>query len=191
MAHDNYMMLISLDLDGMLSQREREELRQHTLACPACAHAWDRMRLTDTMLKVQPEAAPKRDFRARVMGRVKTYDTQRRWKPWLLAILGGLTLAVLISTALPLIVVGFQLYRPLLSWPFVGTALTWVAHGFALGVGLVRMAVHDLMRWLAYLTTDPAALAIVVGGLVVASTWIGLLEVTKGRPLGEMSQQQA
>jgi anti-sigma factor RsiW len=191
MAHDNYMMLISLDLDGMLSEREREDLRQHTQTCLACANAWERMRLTDAMLKVQPEVMPAIDFRSKVMGRVKTYDTQRKWRPWLITILSGLTVAMVFSTVLPFVVVAFELYKPLLTWPVIGSVLTWVARATTTVIALGGMALHDLLRWLTYVTTDPAALAIVVGGLVVAATWIGLLEVTKSEPLTEMSQQQA
>ena len=191
MAHDNYMMLISLDLDGMLSERERQDLRAHTQTCAACANAWERMRLTDSMLKVQPEVAPSIDFRAKVMGRVKTYETQRRWRPWIITVLAGMTVAVLLSTALPLIVVAFALYQPLLSWPIVGTAAAWLAHAFGVVAGLAGIALGDLLRWLAYLTTDPAALGVVIGGLTVAATWIGLLEVTKGEPQSGVSQQQA
>ncbi len=196
MAHDNYMMLISLDLDGMLSERERNDLRQHTQTCIACAHAWERMRLTDSMLKVPPEIAPARDFRARVMGQVKHYETQRRLRPWLLVILTAMTVGVLVSTALPFVILVFQLYQPLLSWPVVGTALAWLAQGFSAVVGLLGQLIVDLQHWLVYLTNDPVALAFVIGGLVVACTWIGLLEVTKGgrplaEPLAEMSQQQA
>lgn len=194
MAHDNYMMLISMDLDGMLTLREREELRQHTQTCVACADAWERMRLTDAMFKVQPEIAPRVDFKSKVMGRVKTVDTQRRWRPWLVTFLVGMTAAVLVTTVLPAVVVGLGLYKPLLTWPVVGAVLAGLARVFSTVASLIGLGVHDLVRWLVYLTTEPSALAVVIGGLVVAATWIGVLEVNKGEPqssVSEMSQQQA
>ena len=192
MAHDNYMMLISLDLDGMLAERERDDLRQHTQTCLACANAWERMRLTDAMLKVQPEVTPRIDFRSKVMGRVKTYDTQRKWRPWLLTILAGLTAAMLVSTVLPFVIVALELYKPLLTWPVIGQALAWIGVAVSTVISLAGTGIHEMLRWLTYVTTDPVALATVIGGLVIAATWIGVLEVTKGEPLtAEASPQQA
>jgi hypothetical protein len=42
-----------------------------------------------------------------------------------------------------------------------------------------------------FLVGDPTALAVVVGALVIASTWIGLLEAVKHTPAPEMSSQGA
>lgn len=191
MAHDNYVMLISLDLDGMLTERERQDLLQHTRTCAHCAAAWDQLRRMDALLKVQPEIGPMSDFRAKVMGRVNVYETQRRVTPWLMAILGGLALAVVASTVLPVIVVAFELYKPLLAWPVVGLLLSWIAHGLTIGAELIRLGIHELLLWLSRLATDPVALALSIGGLVVASTWIGLLEVLKNEPVPEQVRQQA
>jgi anti-sigma factor RsiW len=189
MAHDNIRLLISLDLDGMLTDRQRDDLRRHTRACANCAQAWDDMRRMDTLLRVQPEIAPLPDFRTSVMGRVKAYEIQRRLNPWLIALLGGLAAAVLVSTLLPVAIVAFEWYKPLLAWPIVGTMLVGIAHGFTAVVEVVRLAIHDLFAWLGYLTTDPAALSIVIGGLVVASTWIGLREVQRSALIAEVAQR--
>jgi anti-sigma factor RsiW len=191
MAHDNYRMMISLELDGMLTEREREDLRVHMDRCAACADAWEGMRRMDALLKIQPEAVPTPNFSAHVMARVQTYETQRRWRPWLMTILGGITLAAVVSAALPIVVVAFGLYKPLLSWPIIGEALSWIGRVLMLAAGVVRLGLRDLIRWLAYLTSDPLAMSVAISGLMVASTWIGLLEVMKGRPVGEAAHQQA
>lgn len=191
MAHDNYVMLISLDLDGRLDEREQNDLRQHLRGCAHCARAWDRMHQMDAMFKVQPELAPRANFSVRVMAGVRRIETQRRWKPWIVTLLVGMALGVVTSVAVPILVVRLELYHPLLEIPLVAMIASWIGHGIAGALSWARLGLHDLLRWLAYLMTDPVALGVVISGLVIAGTWIGLLEVLKTTPAVDMAQQQA
>jgi len=191
MSHENYMMWMSLDLDGALGGTQRAALRQHVRTCASCAVVWERMNLIDRTLAVQPEASPRIDLTARVMARVAAHETQRRWYPWFLVLLAGILTAAVISVALPLAIVLLGLYKPLLDLPVVATLIGYASEGIAIVRVLAVIGGRDAGRGFTYLTTDPVALAVVITALSLAATWIGMRETIKTMRSSEPSRQIA
>jgi len=191
MSHESYLMWISLDLDGKLSQQQRAELRLHLRGCAACAVAWDHMNLIDRALASQPEARPRIDFTARVMTRVETYESRRRWYPLFLVILSGILLAALVSVILPPAIVLLGLYKPFLDLPVVSTIVDYASQFAAIVGALGDLAWRDLGRWLTRLTTDPVTLGVVITALSTAAIWIGMREAMKYMPEAEAARQAA
>lgn len=190
MAHNPYDLMMSLALDGELNEREQEELHLHLQVCLPCADAWRRMKLVDAMFIHPPHVAPPMNLGVQVMARINAYEDSRRRHPWAVAAFVLITLAAAMSIAAPMLFFTLGLHRALLALPVVGAilnlalqALTTVQEGLLLALE----ALHD---WLTYLVGDPVALAIVLMALVLASTFIGLLEWYKAVK-GEYSAQQA
>ncbi len=189
MAHNSYELMISLALDGLLETEEEQELHQHLMACNACADVWRRMLLVDSMMVRPPQAAPPANFAAQVMARVEAYETRQQWQPWLIVVLGIASVIAALSLALPFAFFGLGLQHTLAEWPVVGTLLGYALHVFGLAVNGATLAADALTDWLRYVTGNPVALAVVVGALALASTWIGLLEGLKATRMASAPQQ--
>ncbi len=191
MAHSPYDLMISLSLDGELGEDEQQELRQHLQTCCACADTWRNMTWLNKTLTNPVLLTPPVNLAAQVAARIQIYENRRRWYPWAVGGFILISLAAAVSVSAPILFLVLGLYRPLLNTPVVGTVLSYalylldmIRHGalFALG------ALHD---WLDYLISEPAALAVVLTALVLASTWIGLREGFKALAAAEMSAQRA
>ncbi len=191
MAHDSYLQLISLDLDGMLNEHEHVELRLHLRGCAACAAARDRLSLIDRTFAARPEVAPPADLSMQVMARVAAFETRRRWYPWFVVVLTVILMAAVISVALPPLVIVMGLYKPLLDLPVISAVVAYASQAVVVISTLGELAARVLQRWLTYLTTDPAALAVVIMALSVAAIWIGMLETMKHMQEIEPAPQRA
>lgn len=191
MSHENYMMWMSLELDGELGEVHRAELRQHVRTCASCAVIWERMNLIDRTLAVQPQVAPRINLTAGVMARVGAYESRRRWYPWFLVVLGGILTAAVVSVALPPAILLLGLYQPLLDLPVVSAIAGYASEGLAVLGVLGEIAARDAGRGLTYLTTDPFALGVVITALSVATTWIGMRETIKTMHASEPTRQIA
>jgi len=190
MAHSPYDLMMSLALDGELNEREQEELHLHLQACLPCADVWQRMKRVDAVFVHPPHVAPPMNLRAQVMARIDAYEDSRHRHPWAVAAFVLITLAAAISIATPMLFFALGLYRTLLALPIVGAALNLVLQAFATTQEALLLALEALRDWLAYLVSDPVALAVVLAALVLASTSIGLLEWYKAVK-GEYAAQQA
>lgn len=187
MAHDNYQSLISLSLDGLLTENEQSVLEKHLQSCAACTCTLEQMRLVDRMFKAQPEVAPSFDFKARVMARVSGYEKQKHLYPWVTLILTAVLLIAILSLLLPILFFGLGLYRALFDVPVLGTWLTQLVNMRADIVAFVGTTGASVVRWLSIVTSDPVGLAAVVTALVAASSWIGMRVALK--PVAEVSTQ--
>ncbi|GEM_PF-614083 len=188
-SHESYEMLISLYLDGMLSRKEQEELRRHVQTCSLCADTLSQLKLVDAMFRNQPVISPPASFTASVMSRIEAYETRRRWYPWLVVGLISVVVAATISVIAPALFFTLGLYRGIESWPVVGLVFSYAAQTFGLLVSAAGLLIDSLVSWLTLLSTQPAALAVVVTALVLASIWIGLLEASKTRTMAEAGIQ--
>lgn len=190
MAHDPYALMISLSVDGLLSEEEQDGLYQHLRTCAACADLWARTNLLDRLFSMQPELAPPSDFTARVMHRIEAYEAHRHLMPWLVGLLALFSVLAGLSLALPamLLLPGFA--QVAAQWPVVGSAVVAAANGFSVLVDTATAVSHALLEWLTFLTTDPITLAVVIGALVIASTYIGLRESMRAMRSSEAYQQQ-
>lgn len=189
MAHDNYQSLISLSLDGLLTEDEQSALERHLQSCAACTCVWEQMRLVDCMFKAQPEAVPSFDFKARVMARVSGYEKRKHLYPWVTLALTAVLLMAMMSILLPILFFGLGLYRGLFDVPVLGTWLTQLVNMRADIVAFAGTTGASILSWLSGITSDPATLAAVVTALVAISIWIGMREAVK--PVQEASTQSA
>lgn len=191
MAHNSYDLMMSLALDGELDRAESEQLRLHLQTCGTCAETWRRMQLVNAMFSHPAHVPPPVNLTAQVMARVEIYEQRRRWYPWAVGAFVLITLAAAISIAAPVLFFALGLHQQLLSLPVVGTVA-----GYALTVLAalqeVGLFVLDALRdWLMRLSSDPVTLAVVLVGLVLASTSIGLLEWHKAIRSPEFAVQRA
>jgi len=90
--------LMSLELDHLLDEGERQVLEAHLVGCADCQQTWTAMQRLSTMLATAPAVAPLVGFAARVVERI----TQRRARRQLAAGYLVLTIGVLLLLALPL-----------------------------------------------------------------------------------------
>ncbi|HEC21674.1 MAG TPA: zf-HC2 domain-containing protein [Chloroflexi bacterium] len=182
MAHDPYALMISLSLDGLLDAEEEEDLHRHVQNCPTCAGVWRDMSTLDRVLNSSGELAPPPNFTLGVMARIESYETQRRLSPWFALFAVMIMLSAVVSVGAPIALFVSGLYRRLFELPFLGSWLSFGLHMVSLIQSSIRIALGTVIDWLTLLTADPAALAVVISALVLASTWIGLLEGMKAAP---------
>ncbi len=191
MAHDVYDQMINLAVDGLLAEEEEARLYQHVQTCSSCADAWEKVALVDSLLKVQTELSPPPDFGANVMARVSAYEIRRRRHPWFLGILTVIFLAATFSVTAPILFFSSGLYKIVFGWPIVGTVVDYGTRTYTFVLDSGTLLLNILVNWLTFLTQDPVSLAVVLVALILASTWIGLLEVSKHMPSARMASQSA
>jgi anti-sigma factor RsiW len=191
MLHESYLQLINLVIDGAASKQDELDLRAHLRTCSVCSHTYEDFQRIDALFKVQPEATPSRNFTAQVMAKVTRYNTGKRWYPWFVCIMLVIVVAALASTVFPFVVIWFGLYRPLLTLPVIGPLLSFVGTALTTIFSTGSLLVGEMARWLDYLLTQPAPLAVVISALMVASIWIGMLEVSKSTLISESTRQAA
>jgi hypothetical protein len=179
MAHDPYLLMISMSFDEMLSPEEQEDLNLHMRSCAHCAEMWSRMNAFDRLLSSQIEVGPSVNFVANMMRRVETYQVRRRWTPWMVAVLVVLSLLASMSLAAPALFFSLGLNQNVANWPITasfiqtaGSVLGWVLDS-------ASFATNALIDWLYFLVSTPAALAVVVAALVFVSIYIGMREGIK------------
>jgi anti-sigma factor RsiW len=189
MAHDNYQSLISLSLDGLLTEDEQPALERHLLSCAVCTHTWDQMQRVDQLFKTQPEVAPSLNFKTAVMARVSGYEKRKHLYPWMTLALTAVLLIAILSILLPIVFFGLGLYRALFDIPVLGGWLTQIVNLRAEIAAFVGTTGTSIVRWLSLMAADPAALAGMVTALVAVASWIGMREALK--PVAEVSTQSA
>lgn len=92
--------LMSLHLDGLVSDEEWQEVRTHLMGCDACSARWAAMSRVATLFEAVPMAQPPLDFTARLMNRVadRRSPAPSPWRAvtgWIVLLVGGLLLASL------------------------------------------------------------------------------------------------
>jgi anti-sigma factor RsiW len=182
--------MISLSLDGLLDEEEERELQTHLVDCETCADVFDRMVLVDTALANAPEAAPPVNFAASVMLRIEAEKAGQRWYPWLIGVLVFVSILAAFSVAAPILFLSVGVEWSIARWPALASLVGNSLHLFEGLLTRIWFITDAATDWYAYLLGDPAALAVVVCALVLASIWIGFLEVSKANRLA-MSGQTA
>ena len=189
MAHENYLMLISQSLDGELATEEKHRLDAHIDECAHCADMWTNLAVVHHAFSAPVMAAPKIDLTAAVMARVETYESRKRYHPYLWAGLALLSTLTALSLAAPTLFFVLGLQNNVMDWPIVGTLITNVAKGFALIVAGASFAMDALLAWFNYLFTDPVALAVVLTALTSVSIYIGVRETMKVTRQSQLAAQ--
>jgi anti-sigma factor RsiW len=71
-------LLMSLSLDGMLSEEERQEFEAHLARCAQCQSEWERWQSVDVLLKSEPVRSPTPEFSAGVLDRLAQRSRRQR-----------------------------------------------------------------------------------------------------------------
>lgn len=110
--HEDYSLLMSLALDGLLDDNDRAQLDAHLAACPACHATWLKWQHIGQIMTVEPFAGPRQNL---ALGVDRALRRAEMLKERLLAALlvGGGTLAVLVMGLLSVVL--FTGVRLLLS----------------------------------------------------------------------------
>jgi anti-sigma factor RsiW len=173
--HDEEMtLLMSLALDGMLADEDRQRLEQHVQGCPACRSEWEAMQALSALFAGSPMAGPPLGFAVRVERELAEKDRKRRQTFGGLAVLtGSLSLAGLTVTVVCLIVVAILAWQglgPLSSLQEETTAVSQVASGMGLAGKAASLFLGDLLLRYGSLFVFALGFGIVVlGGLW---TWL-------------------
>lgn len=75
--HSEYLMLISLELDGMLDSDEKKRLDGHLERCSACRAQWQLWRALDNRLRETPMPVPAPGFADSVAQRLALQERRR------------------------------------------------------------------------------------------------------------------
>jgi anti-sigma factor RsiW len=185
--HDEEMsLLMSLALDDMLEDEDRQQLEQHVQACPACRAEWEAMQAVSALFDDSPMVGPPLGFAVRVERKLAEKDKKRRQTFGGLAVLtSSLSLAGLTVAAVCLIVVA------ILAWQGVGplstlqeetTAVSQVATGMGLVGKGASLFLGDLLLRYGSLLIFALGFGVVV--LVGLWTWLFLRRPRNGQRNG-------
>lgn len=175
--HDEEMtMLMSLALDNLLEDKDRQRLEQHLQACPACRSEWGAMQAVSALFAESLMVGPPLGFAVRVERKLAEKDRKRRQTFSGLAVLtSSLSLAGLTVAVVFLIVVAILAWQglgPLSSLQEETTAVSQVATGMGLvGKGASLFLGDLLLRFGSLLVFALGFGIVVLGGLW---TWLFL-----------------
>ena len=169
--HDEEMtVLMSLALDEMLGEEDRQRLEQHLQGCPACRTEWEAMQAVSALLADSPMAGPPLGFAVRVERKLVEKDRKRRQTFGGLAVLtSSLSLAGLTVAVLCLVVVAILTWQgigPLSSLQEETSAVSQVATGMGLmGKGASLFLGDMLLRYGSLLIFALGFGIVLLGGL--------------------------
>ncbi len=69
---------LSLQLDGLVEQQQREQLQAHLASCESCRAEWEAMQRVSSVLEAASEVAPPLDFAAKVASRLQQREARQR-----------------------------------------------------------------------------------------------------------------
>lgn len=151
--HDEYGMLMSLALDGLLDVAERQQLDAHLAGCARCQSQWSLWQSIDATFRAAPMTEPSPAFLPNFSQRLAAQERRRQMRLGIL--LGALTLVMWIAG-----VVGVSL----MIGAFIYNQVGWFT---------------DSLHWLAYLWTAATviggSLLALLGGIVEEPSALGLL----------------
>lgn len=159
--HSDYLVLISLALDGMLEASEQARLDRHLEQCSRCRVQWLLWQVIDQKLRAAPAPAPPPDFSHQVMERLSRQERLRNMQVGLL-----LTALTVFVWALGLVgaagLVCALVYTNLGRFAAASQFLTdaWAVAG-VVGQSLWEVTIE--------LTTTPTALGVASAYLVIAA----------------------
>ncbi len=133
---EQFSMLMSMELDGLLDDESKGQLRQHLATCPACRTEWMAMQQVSAWLEGAEMTGPPLGFAVRVERRLEEKATKRRRTLRGLALLtGSLSLAgvTLVATAVVVLV--------LVIWLWPGSQAILQEGGYSLSQLASRVAV--------------------------------------------------
>ena len=164
-VHGEYLMLLSLALDGMIESGERTRLDSHLQHCSECRSQWELWQLLDRKLHAEPVPQPAPDFSQRVVGELIRQERRRNLQI-------GIFLTVLTILAWALALVGAGVLASALVYTNLGSfaaAGSFLAEAWAVS-GVVC---HSLWGVITELTAAPTALGVATVYLIITIVVLG------------------
>mgnify|MGYP001232104671 CR=1 FL=1 len=175
--HDEEMtMLMSLALDELLGEKDRQRLEQHLQTCPACRAEWEAMQAVSALFADSPMAGPPLGFAVRVERKLAEKERKRRQTFGGLAVLtsslslAGLTVAV--ACLIVVAILAWQGVGPLSSLQEETSAVSQVATGMGLVGKVASLFLGDLLLRYGSLFVFALGFGIVILGALW--TWLFL-----------------
>ena len=189
MTHTDYEIMISMALDGELDEEEHEALQGHLDTCNACMLTYESMLEVDALFGASVVIAPPSpDFTALVMAKIEAYDRRQQIRPYVLAAMGFSAVTAALSVMLPAAYFFFGWRPNLPDWHVFDLIGFYVAQAYTDVAASVIGILDGVIEWAAYTANDPASLAILLAGLVLASTWVGYRESMRFSSTGTSRQ---
>ncbi len=164
-VHGEYLMLVSLALDGMIEAGEQRRLDSHLQHCSECRVQWELWQLLDRKLHAEPVPQPAPEFSQRVVGELIRQERRRNMQI-------GIFLTVLTILAWALALVGAGVLAAALVYTNLGSfeaAGRFLAEAWAVS-GVVS---HSLWGVATELTAAPTALGVASVYLVITTVVLG------------------
>ena len=132
MHHERAEELMSLRLDGLLSEREEAALQAHLRSCQRCAQIWQRMSAVSVLLESQPAVGPGPGFVEQILEKARRRRRRARIGLWLKRFLAVLLGCLLMGGAFALSIGGLAAANPGLFQLMVDVAISLLTLGGAL-----------------------------------------------------------
>jgi predicted anti-sigma-YlaC factor YlaD len=166
--------LMSLALDGLLKDSDRQRLDGHVASCPACRSEWEAMQQVSALFASSDMVGPPLGFAVRVERRLEQKVKQQRQVFGGLAVLtSSLTLAGVTVAVVLLLILGIVAWNQINATPTLQQrteTVTQVASGMSLlGKGASLFLGDLLLRYGA-----PLVLLLGIGLTVLVAVWAWL-----------------
>ena len=166
--------LMSLALDGLLEDRDRQRLDGHVASCPACQSEWEAMQQVSALFESLDMIGPPLGFAVRVERRLEHKKKQQRQVFGGVAVLtSSLTLAGVTAAVVLMLVLGIVAWNRVDSTPVMQQrteTVSQVASGMSLlGKGASLFLGDLLLRYGA-----PLVLLLGIGLMVLVAAWAWL-----------------
>jgi predicted anti-sigma-YlaC factor YlaD len=166
--------LMSLELDGLLDDRDRPCLEQHLMACATCRLEWEAMQQISALFTASPQVGPPLGFATRVERRLGEKNKQRRQVFRGLALLtSSLSLAGVTLIALVVFGLGIAAWRWFDSAP-AAQQDTQAVSQMVSGMSLLGRGASLFLSDLLLHYGAPLILLLGVGLAVLVMAWVWL-----------------
>jgi anti-sigma factor RsiW len=165
---------MSLALDHLLEEAERQALDQHLATCSLCRSEWAAMQQISTLFEASPLVGPPLGFAVRVERRLEEQDKKQRQVFRGLALFtSSLSLAGMTVAAVVMLVMGIVAWRWLDSLPVLQQGTQTVSK-VASGMGLVGKGASLFLGDLLLRYGAPLVVLLGVGLVVLLGAWAWL-----------------
>lgn len=154
-THDEYGLLMSLALDGLLDGEEKNRLDAHLAGCTHCRGQWSLWQSIDSAFRAAPMTAPSAAFVDNFAERLAAQERRRQVRMGIF--LGALTLLLwLIGVTGAVLLFGALLYNQV-GW--FTDSLHWLAYLWT----ALTVITSSLLALAGGLTESPSTLGVLVG----------------------------
>jgi len=166
--------LMSLALDGLLENSDRQRLEEHVATCAACQQEWEAMQQISALFQASPQVGPSLGFATRVERRLGEQTRQRRQLFGGLALLGS-SLSLAGVTVISLVVFGLGIA----AWRWFDTAPaaqqgTEAVSQVVSGMGLLGRGASLFLGDLLLQYGAPLVLVLGLSLAVLVAMWVWL-----------------